>query len=145
MSGSLECDLCKTESAVLLQSNLGTGDTIAVGGHCLRDFYANGLQAIDAALADAAGMAGDGSPSGAPDAGSPAEGGTEPHAANVAPMDGYAADTVTLRRDDPDGTYPPGTHGHLCPSRGAFTHKHTGGGKWHEHECSHSDPATTGE
>ena len=35
---NITCDLCEAEGAVLMQSNLGDGSTVAVGGACLLGF-----------------------------------------------------------------------------------------------------------
>lgn len=35
---NLRCDLCEQEAAVLMQTNLGNGDTVAVGASCLLTF-----------------------------------------------------------------------------------------------------------
>jgi hypothetical protein len=38
MATAIACDLCETEPAVLMQTNLGNGDTISVGQACLITF-----------------------------------------------------------------------------------------------------------
>lgn len=144
MAGSLNCDLCQQETAVLLQSNLGTGDTVAVGGHCLRTFYASALKAIDDALSAAEPPASAGDPSHGGDAGEPPAASTEPPTVHVAPMDTYSADAKALREADPDGSYPPGTHLHECPSGEPYVHKHEKGTRPHEHECTHGGTGATG-
>ena len=39
MAGQLMCDLCQAEPATVMQSNLGNGDTVAVGDGCALGFY----------------------------------------------------------------------------------------------------------
>lgn len=39
MAQSIACDLCEAEPAVLMQSNLVNGDTVAVGEACILGFF----------------------------------------------------------------------------------------------------------
>lgn len=46
MAQAIACDLCQQEPAVMMQSNLGNGDTIGVGQACMVTFYASSLTAM---------------------------------------------------------------------------------------------------
>lgn len=54
MAQSIACDLCGDESAVLMQTNLANGDSIAIGQACLITFsLANALSFSEGIPADA--------------------------------------------------------------------------------------------
>lgn len=46
MAQAIGCDLCQTEAAVMMQSNLTNGDTIGVGEACMVTFFASSLTAM---------------------------------------------------------------------------------------------------
>lgn len=39
MAQTIYCDMCKAEEAVMMQSNLKTGETIAVGEQCMFPYF----------------------------------------------------------------------------------------------------------
>jgi hypothetical protein len=39
MASAIPCDLCETEPAVVMQTNMGNGDTVSVGQACLITFF----------------------------------------------------------------------------------------------------------
>jgi len=43
MAGTISCDLCGQENAVLMQTNLANGDSVAVGDACMALFLATML------------------------------------------------------------------------------------------------------
>jgi hypothetical protein len=46
MAAQPHCDMCEMEPASVMQSNLSTGDTVAIGDGCLIPFYLTVIQAI---------------------------------------------------------------------------------------------------
>lgn len=46
MAQAINCDLCNTEAAVLLQTDLASGETMSVGPACLFPFYVGAAAGI---------------------------------------------------------------------------------------------------
>lgn len=46
MASAITCDLCQSEPAEMMQSNLGNGETISVGAACMVTFFAGALASM---------------------------------------------------------------------------------------------------
>lgn len=105
MAQTIYCDMCKAEEAVMMQSNLKTGETIAVGEQCMFPYFYT--QAME--LAPAGTFEGEQTPE---EAATPktrkrtSKTKTEP-LPPTQPVDEPASETVPVTVADPDGDMPP--------------------------------------